>query len=156
MSRFVPVRTDATDAFFRAFTTDAGVDADTYAVAALGDSEAAADAGLEAVLAGLKRATAAPVISYAAAGGRLPQPGDHAVVVDGRNKPRCVWRVTAVAVKPLSAVDDDFAWDDSAAPRLDWLAARRTGDHDPATAFVRFTIVWPRLFSDDWKGPRPL
>jgi uncharacterized protein YhfF len=155
VSGFHPARTDATDAFFNAFKADAGVDGDAYTVAALGDSEKAADAGLEAVLAGIKRATAAPVAGYAADGGRLPQTGDHAVVVDGRNKPRCVWRVTAAAVKPLSAVDDDFAWDDGATTRPEWLAARRAGDTDPDTLFLRFTIVWPRLFSDDWKGPRP-
>ena len=168
MSGFVPVKTDATDAFFRAFKADAKIDAERYEVVAFGDSVASADELLELVLAGIKRATAALARDYGEGKEPLPAVGDHVVLVDGHNKPRCVWRTTEIEVKPLIAVDDAFAFDEGEGDRTRdwWLDAHRrefTREagrkgfemHDEIqTVFERFTIVWPRLFADDWKGPR--
>ncbi|MEX2319169.1 MAG: ASCH domain-containing protein, partial [Bauldia sp.] len=112
MSGFKPVKTDATDSFFRAFKADAGVAADDYAVCAFGDSAEMADELLDLVLIGIKRATASLARDYGEGREPLPAVGDHVVVVDGRNKPRCVWRTTDIDVKPLSAVDDAFAHDE--------------------------------------------
>jgi uncharacterized protein YhfF len=171
VSGFKPVKTDATDSFFRAFRQDAGVDADEYAVVAFGDSEAMADELLELVLLGNKRATAALARDYAGGGGEgrepLPAVGDHVVVVDGRGKPRSVWRTTDIDVKPLDAVDDMFAHDEGEGDRTrdGWLKAHRDDftrqagregfemRDDIETVFERFTIVWPRLFAD---GPKRL
>ena len=167
MSAFKAVKSEATDSFFQAFLADAKVHADTYAVAAFGDSPAMADELLALVLAGVKRATASLARYYGPASEPLPKVGDHAVLVDGRNKPRCVWRTTEIRLGPLSSADADFAeaegeGDGSLAG---WLAdhrayfsrqAERDGfvfSDDIETVFERFTIVWPRLFSDDWSGP---
>ena len=168
MSAFHPVKTDDTDAFFRAFKADAKVDAKRYDAVAFGDSEAMADELLELVLAGIKRATASLARDYGEGKEPLPAVGDLVVVVDGRNKPRCVWRTTDIEVKPLSAVDDAFAFDEGEGERTreSWLRDHRTyfareakregfAMHDDIeTVFERFTIIWPRLFADDWKGPR--
>ena len=171
MSDFKPKKTDDTDAFFRAFLADAKVHAERYEVVAFGDSPAMAGELLELVLAGVKRATASLARDYAGGGGAseepLPAVGDLVVVVDGRNKPRCVWRTTDIEVKPLIAVDDAFAFDEGEGDRTrdDWLAGHRADFqrqaerdgfefHDEIeTVFERFTIVWPRMFADDWEGP---
>ena len=167
MSDFKPVKTEATDSFFRAFKADAGVDADDYAVCSFGDSAAMADELLELVVLGIKRATASLARDYGAGREPLPAVGDHVVVVDGRNKPRCVWRTTDIDVKPLSAVDDAFAHDEGEGDRTRdwWIAAHRDAftrqagreafqmHDDIETVFERFTIVWPRLLAD---GPKRL
>jgi uncharacterized protein YhfF len=166
-----PDKTDATDSFFRAFKLDAGVGADDYAVVAFGDSEAMADELLELALIGIKRATASLARDYAGGGSDgkepLPKVGDLVVVVDGRGKPRCVWRTTDIELKPLNEVDDAFAFDEGEGERTrDWWlkahrddftrqAAREGFDmHDGIeTVFERFTVVWPRLYAD---GPKRL
>jgi uncharacterized protein YhfF len=168
VSGFQPVKTDETEAFFRAFQADAKVDAERYDVVAFGDSAAMADELLALVLAGIKRATASLARDYGEGREPLPKVGDIVVVVDGRNKPRCVWRTTEIDMKPLIAVDDAFAFDEGEGDqtRDGWLRdhrayfsrqAKREGfafDDQIETVFERFTIIWPRLFADDWKGPR--
>lgn len=168
MSAYKPVRTDETDSFFRAFKADAKVDTEHYDVVAFGDSEKMADDLLELVLIGIKRATASLARDYGEGRDPLPKVSDHVVVVDGRNKPRCVYRTTEITVKPLNTVDDAFAFDEGEGDRTRdiWLRNHRTAFQRQAvregfamhdgieTVFERFTIVWPRLFADDWKGPR--
>jgi uncharacterized protein YhfF len=165
---FTPAKTDATDDFFRAFKADAKVDADAYSVVGFGDSEKMADDLLELVLHGIKRATATLARTFAEEGVSLPKAGDYAVVVDGRNKPRCVMRTSEVTVKPLTAVDDAFAFDEGEGDRTreTWLRDHReyftreaaakgfAFSDDIETVFERFIVVWPRLFADDWKGRR--
>lgn len=162
MTEIRGTRIEATDSFFQAFKTDAGVAAEDYAVVAFGDSEAMADELLELVLLGVKRATAALARDFGPGREPLPKVGDHVVLVDGRNKPRCVWRTTSVEMKPLEAVDDAFAHDEGEGERSRdwWLAAHRTYfaaqaeregfalEEPIETVFERFTIVWPRLFAD--------
>lgn len=161
MSGLKASRTDDTDSFFRAFKADTGAAADAYTPVALGDSPEMADDLLKLVLAGVKRATTRLARDFGPAE-PLPTVGDYVVVVDGRNKPRCVWRATHIAVKPLSAVDDDFAREEGEGERTRtaWLAdhtacfqrqAAREGfafHDDIETVFERFTVVWPRLFAD--------
>jgi uncharacterized protein YhfF len=167
VSGFKPVKTDATESFFRAFKADAGVDADDYAVVAFGDSEAMADELLELVLIGIKRATASLARDYGEGREPLPKVGDYVIAVDGRGKPRCVWRTTDIEVKPLIAVDEAFAFDEGEGERTrDWWLKAHHDDftrqaeregfemHDAIeTVFERFTIVWPRLLAD---GPKRL
>ena len=153
MSGFRPVKTDETDSFFRAFKADTKVDADRYDVVSFGDSVEMADELLALTLAGIKRATAALARDFGEGREPLPAVGDYVVVVDGRNKPRCVWRTTDIEVKPLDEGEGD-------ATRAWWLKAHRAefarraerdgfAFHDRIeTVFERFTIVWPRLFAD--------
>jgi uncharacterized protein YhfF len=168
VSVFKPVKTDETEFFFRAFRSDTRIDALRYDVVAFGNSAAMADELLALVLAGIKRATASLARDYGEGRDPPPKVGDIVVVVDGRNKPRCVWRTTEIEVKPLITVDDAFAFDEGEGDqtRDGWLRdhrvyfsrqAEREGfafDDQIATVFERFTIIWPRLFADDWKGPR--
>ena len=168
VSGFKAVKTNETDSFFRAFKADAKIDAERYDVVAFGDSARMADELLELVLIGIKRATASLARDYSPDTEPLPAVGDYVVLVDGRNKPRCVWRTTDIEVKPMIAVDDQFAIDEGEGDgtRDDWLAGHRAyfqrqADRDGfefhdeiETVFERFTIVWPRLFADDWEGPR--
>ncbi len=167
MSAFKAVKSAATDSFFQAFLADAKVHADTYAVAAFGDSAAMADELLALVLAGVKRATASLVRDYRPDTEMMPKVGDFVVLVDGRNKPRCVWRTTDIRIGPLASVDDAFAEAEGEGDgtREGWLADHRAYftrqaarenfdfDDDIEVVFERFTVVWPRLFSDDWDGP---
>ena len=155
-------KSDATDSFFRAFKADTGVDADDYAVCAFGDSAKMADDLLELVRLGIKRATASLARDYGEGKEPLPAVGDHVIVVDSRGSPRCVWRTTGIEVKPLNAVDEDFAFEEGEGERTRdwWLDAHRAYftreaaregfvmHDDIETVFERFTVVWPRLFAD--------
>ena len=160
MTRFLSDRTDATDSFFRAFKADSGAAAEDYLVVALGDDEATADEGLRLVRLGITRATAAPASDFGEAV-PLPKVGDHAILLDGRDNPRCVWQTTEVVTKPFASVDDAFAHDAGAlAGRDSWLAEKRdlfarraeaegsAFDDETEMVFLRFRIVWPRLFAD--------
>jgi uncharacterized protein YhfF len=154
----VAERTPAIAEFWAGFAAASGIGHDRYDVVTMGDSPALADALLALMLAGTKRATASLDRDYGA--GRAPRPaeGDHVVVLDGAGAPRCIWRTTEVAVKPLGAVDDAFAWDEGEGDRsrAAWLdghrryfarQAAREGfvmTDDEPTVFERFRLVWPR------------
>jgi uncharacterized protein YhfF len=91
--------------------------------------------------------------------GILPQAGDYMVWLDGSGRPRCITRTAHVEVKPLSQVDDLFAWDEGEGDRTRawWLDAhhryfQRQADregfsmHDEIeTVFERFELVWAKL-----------
>jgi len=38
--------------------------------------------------------------------------GDFVMMLDGKGCPRFIWRTTEVTIKPLSQVDEAFAWDE--------------------------------------------
>lgn len=155
-------KTQATDAHWQAFLAATGAGADTYYVAAFGDGAALADELAALVLAGTKRATTSLLRDIVVAGDPMPKVGDHVVVVDGAGTPRCIWRTTDVAIKPLIEVDDAFAWDEGEGDRTRaaWLAlhrryfarqAQREGfafDDSIEAVFERFTIVWPPEVAD--------
>lgn len=167
MSDFRTHKTDATDSFFRAFLMDAAVKADTYDAVAFGYTPEMADSLVELAILGLKRATASLFEDYGEGKERLPAVGDYVVACDGRNKPRFVWRTTEITVKPLNAVDEQFAFDEGEGERTRdwWLDSHRrdfaveaaakgyTMSDEIPVVFERFTIVWPRLFAD---GPKRL
>ncbi|RLV55729.1 ASCH domain-containing protein [Aeromicrobium phragmitis] len=117
-----------------------------------GDSPELADALLELVLTGPKRATA----GLATDG--VPAVGTHWVMTDGAGRERAVLRTTEVRVGRLDSVDDQFAWDEGEGDRSrdDWLASHRRYFRrviDPAMSdddldavsvvFERFELVWP-------------
>ncbi|HEU4422567.1 MAG TPA: ASCH domain-containing protein [Pilimelia sp.] len=154
-------RTAQTEAMWRAYRAAQPDVPDAYDVVAFGDSPGMADELADLVVAGVKRATAGSLRSYGP-DDPLPRAGDHAVVVDGRGVPRCVWRTTHVEVKPLDQVDDRFAWDEGEGDRTRdyWLAAHRRffateGQREGYefseamdTVFERFTVVWPPEVAD--------
>jgi len=84
------------------------------------------------------------------------------MMLDGERRPRFIWRTTEVAIKPLSEVDEPFAWDEGEGDRTrDWWLhahrryfarqASREGfefDDDVLTVFDRFEVVWPLDIAD--------
>lgn len=155
-------KTPEVQAFWQAFKSAAGLGDDRYEVVAFGDSAAMADELADLVLKGPKRATAGLLRDFAQGGDPMPEAGGHVVVIDGRGRPRCIWRTTEVAIKPLIEVDTAFAWDEGEGDRTReaWLAghrryfsrqAEREGFkfHDRIeTVFERFTVVWPHGAAD--------
>ena len=158
----VPVKSAATDAFWRDYADHAGLAGADYQVVAFGDGPEMASALAALVVAGTKRATASLLRDYA--DGRLPRPavGDWVVVIDGAARPRCIWRTTGIEIKRLDAVDARFAWDEGEGERTRewWLAAHRhyfgrqaaregfAFDDSIETVFERFTVVWPPAAAD--------
>jgi len=153
-------KTAATDAYWRDYLERAGVAAGDYAVCRFGDNPRDAAELAALVLAGTKRATASLARDYPDDG--LPRPGDHVVVVDGDDRPCCIWRTLQIEVKPMREVDAAFAWDEGEGDRSreDWLRghreyfqaqARREGfgfDDGIAVVFERFGLVWPAELAD--------
>jgi uncharacterized protein YhfF len=155
-------KTPATDAFWRAYRTAAGLDHDRYDIVAFGDGPDMADELADLVVHGPKRATAGLLRDFTIGGEKLPEVGGHVVVIDGKGAPRCIWRTAEVTVKPLIEVDDAFAWDEGEGDRTrdDWLDGHRRyfsrqaaregfAFHDRIeTVFERFTVVWPPDIAD--------
>ena len=79
------------------------------------------------VMAGIKRATASLARDYGEGREPIPQPSDFVLMLDGEGRPRFIWRTTEVTIKPLSQVDEAFAWDEGEGDRTPdwWLAAHR-------------------------------
>ena len=158
--------TAATDAFWSEFIAHSGRLAESHVVVAFGDSPAMATELAELVVAGTKRATASLLRDYDDGGEALPRVGDFVLVVDGEEKPRCIWRTTRVDIQPLIAVDDAFAWEEGEGDRSrdGWLEAHRGyfrrqaaregfAMHDAIeTVFERFEVVWPLAIADRGKA----
>lgn len=157
-----PMKTPATDRFWRAFVAASGEHTADYVVVAFGDTAEMMDELLDLVLAGRKRATASLVRDYPPGREPMPRVGDFVVVVDSVGEPRCIWRTTEITVKPLIEVDDAFAWDEGEGDRTraDWLSNHRAYFAAQATregfemsdaietVFERFAIVWPPEVAD--------
>jgi uncharacterized protein YhfF len=159
-------RTAATDAFWGEFIDHFGGGADRHVVVAFGDGPALATELADLVVAGTKRATASLLRDYTNGGEPLPRVGDFVLVVDGEERPRCIWRTMQVDIKPLIAVDEQFAWDEGEGDRTRdwWLDAHRRyfrrqaaregfAMHDEIeTVFERFEVVWPPAIADRGKA----
>lgn len=128
------------------------------AVERFGDSAAMADELLALVLAGTKTATAGLARDFEMGGEPLSQPGDHWVVLDGQDAPRCVLRTVQVRVGVLESVDAAFAWDEGEGDRSRewWLDAHRRfflrqaeredlpyDEQRDLVVFERFEVAWP-------------
>ena len=70
------------------------------------------------VMAGIKRATASLARDYGEGCESIPKAGDFVMMLDGEGLPRFIWRTTEVTIKPLSQVDDAFAWVEAKATAL--------------------------------------
>ena len=114
-------RSSDSDAFWQAFRRYAGLDHDDYVVGSFGDSpEMATELG-GLVIAGIKRATAILARDYGEGREPMPKSGDFVMMLDGEGRPRFIWRTTEVMIKPLSEVDEAFAWDEGEEDRTrDW------------------------------------
>lgn len=160
-------RSALTDEFWRAYRTAAGLDHNDYDAVAFGDSPKAATELAELVVAGVKRATAGLVRQFGPDGEPPPAVGGYVVLLDGADRPRAIWRTTALRVGPLNSVDERFAWDEGEGERTRewWLAAhrrffeRRAAQqgfqmHDQIeTVFERFEVVWPPEIADFGRSP---
>jgi uncharacterized protein YhfF len=159
-------RSRDTDAFWQAFRRHAGLDHDNYVVTSFGDSPQMASELADLVMAGIKRATASLVRDYGDAREPMPKPDDFVMMLDGEGRPRFIWRTTDVMIKPLSEVDEAFAWDEGEGDRTrDWWLdahrryfarqATREGfdiDDEILTVFERFEVVWPLDIADGING----
>nr|WP_155855141.1 ASCH domain-containing protein [Actinotalea ferrariae] len=127
-----------------------------------GDHAALADELLDLVLHGPKRATAALVLEFAAAGDPLPRVGSHWVVHDGAGRPRAVLRTVELRLGVAESVDEAFAWDEGESDRTreSWLREHRgywertcpalgvPWDEGHEVVFERFRVVWPPEVAD--------
>jgi uncharacterized protein YhfF len=159
-------RSRVTDAFWQAFRRHAGLDHNDYVVGSFGDCPKMATELADLVMAGIKRATASLARDYGEGREPMPKPGDFVMMVDGDGRPRFIWRRTEITIKPLSQVDEAFAWDEGEGDRTRdwWLAAHhryfgrqasREGfefDDDILTVFERFEVVWPLDIADTITG----
>ncbi len=150
-------RSPEVEAFWESFRQARGVPQQLYDVCRFGSSPEMGDELLALVLKGPKRATACLLRDVEQGGETMAHVGGHVVVLDGRDRPRAIWRTRTVEVKPLADVDDAFAWDEGEGDRTrhDWLAmhvryftarAKDEGfafDSAMAAVFERFTLVWP-------------
>lgn len=160
-------RSALTDEFWRAYRTAAGLDHNDYDAVAFGDSPKTATELAELVVAGVKRATAGLVRQFGPDWEPPPAVGGYVVLLDGADRPRAIWRTTALRVGPLNSVDERFAWDEGEGERTRewWLAAhrrffeRRAAQqgfqmHDQIeTVFERFEVVWPPEIADFGRSP---
>jgi uncharacterized protein YhfF len=56
----------------------------------------------------------------------MPKPGDFVMMLVGEGRPRFIWRTTEVTIKPLSQVDEAFAWDEGEGELHARVVARRS------------------------------
>lgn len=133
-----------------------------HTVERFGDSEELADALLEIVLSGRKRATSELASEFLAAGEQLPRIGSHWIACDGRGVPRIVIRSTSLRIGPFASVDAAFAAaegeDDGSVES--WTAEHRrywqrttaargaTWSEQDEIVFERFAVVWPPEHAD--------
>jgi uncharacterized protein YhfF len=76
---------------------------------AFGNTPAMADRLAALVCRGVKTATAGLLRGYEAMGERLPEPGDVAIVLDGRGVPACVIEIIETRIVPFDAFDEQLA-----------------------------------------------
>ncbi len=161
-------RSHETDAFWQPFRLYARLDHDNYVVGSFGDSLEMATELADLVIAGIKRATASLARDYGDGREPTPRPGDFVIMLDGEARPRLIRRTIEVTIKPLSQVDEAFAWDEGEGERTRnwWLDAHRRYfarqasregfelDDEILTVFERFEVVWPLDLANMITGPR--
>ena len=126
-------------------------------VVRFGDSSELADVLVDLVLCRRKRATASLAVDYVTRGQPLPNSGDLSVVLDGRNRPRCIIRTVQVEVKRIGDVDEAFAYDEGEGDgSLAWWTpahiryfarchghTRTAIGRDTEVVLERFVVSWP-------------
>ena len=149
-----PVTDDPVETMWQLFQDATGV-ADTYSAWAFGDdSDPDFQTTLgELVLKGPKRATAGLLSDYSSDDEPVPEVGGYSIILDGDGSPLCIIRTAEVRIKPMSEVDEQFAWDEGEGDRtLKWWTEAHVRffahlgiDVGKATEMVleRFELVWP-------------
>lgn len=153
-----PLDEEAADAFWHRYLAATGAEpGDGYTdLASFGDYAELADELIDLVLLGQKRATASSVDEIEQDGLPLPKVGDRWIACDGTGKPRAVIESVEVCIRPLSSVDDQFAWDEGEGDRTrdDWLRGHTAYftrtlaeaglrfHEDIPVAFERFTVAY--------------
>jgi uncharacterized protein YhfF len=79
---------------------------------AFGDSPELADELLALVLIGKKTATCCSLSQYEDEAWPIPKPGDRWIVLDGKQRPRCVIETTNIKTQRFDHVDAEFAHDE--------------------------------------------
>jgi uncharacterized protein YhfF/DNA-binding CsgD family transcriptional regulator len=152
------MRSARTEAFWHSFRQHEGLEQTHYQTTHFRTPPAQADQLLRMMTIGAMRATMGPMHYFGEEREEpVPSVGDHAVLVDRQQRPRLIWRTTAVAIAPLSSVTDDFVWRSGGGngERQIWL--REVGDsfmsqarthgfdmhNDIGTLFETLEVVWP-------------
>lgn len=91
-------------------------------------TEGAANALLDLVLRGVKRATASSLRAFEREGMAPPQPGDLSIVTDWDGRPRCIIATTAVTVLPFREMTYDLC--------------RREGEDDDLASWQRNHVAF--------------
>lgn len=116
-----------------------------------GDSPEMADRLGKLVVSGAKTATASAQRQYDEAGEPLPQAGDLAIILDGRDRPMAVIRTAEVRVVPFNEVDAEHAQAEGEGDRTleAWQEEHAhffesNGGFDPAMPLVleRFEVLY--------------
>ena len=124
-----------------------------------GDYPELTDELLALVLSGTKQATCELAIYFENHNEPLPAPGDHFIITDGADTPKCIVRTTQVDIMPVRNIDDQFAIDEGEGDKtLKWWKqahdayfirqATRDGffyDDSMLCVAERFELVWPEV-----------
>lgn len=144
------------DEYAAAFPEQAAADPE-YQVEVFGDGPELADALLELVLTGVKRATSSLVAEYVQEGAQLPRIGSHWIACDGAGVPRAVLRTVQLRLGTFFEADEQFAWEEGEddrtlqswrhAHRTFWertsAAAGRSWSEADEIVFEGFELAWP-------------
>jgi uncharacterized protein YhfF len=145
------------DEFWQKFLQDTGRGPDTrpFECFHFELSERLANALLELVLSGKKRATASSLKSFESEGSPPPKPGDLSVVTDWDGTPRCVIETTAVAVLPFRDITFEICSREGEDDNLEsWRRGHRrffteeekelgyTFDEDMLVVFEDFRVIY--------------
>ena len=96
---------DAIDRFVR----ESGLEIPEYDAYAYGYPEMA-DALLDALLRGDKRATTGLKCLYELENEKLPQAGQYSVILDSQGLPRCITRITKTEITPFREITEEYAF----------------------------------------------
>ena len=92
------------------FQKEHGITESSVNAWSFGDNSELADELVELVLIGKKTGTATLVIELDREGEKMPEVGDHNIILDGTGKPAAIIRTTSVEIKPFNEVEEAFAY----------------------------------------------
>ncbi|KGM14398.1 ASCH domain-containing protein [Cellulomonas bogoriensis] len=121
---------------------------------AFGDEPEAADAAVDAVLAGERTAVSTPLAALEGVDERAPEVDDLSIVLDGKGNPRALIRTTEVRSVHFSQVDEEHARREGESSVDAWREAQQdqlraagapgeSPDADPVMVLERFEVLYP-------------
>ncbi|MDE0241503.1 MAG: ASCH domain-containing protein [bacterium] len=107
----IGTKTADVEAFWQSCRKQHGITTDAYHASSFADPGFASYQGelIDLAIAGKKRATAHMALDFERNNIARREIGDYWVVVTPDSEPRCLVRITAVAIKPFNTVDAAFA-----------------------------------------------